>query len=162
MNEANGGAIRRAEKKDIPQILALLVQVDMVHHRGRPDLFRGPATKYGAAELEALLEDGTRPVFVWTDADGAVRGHAFCVHKQIVGDPVLTDVRTLYIDDICVDERCRGRGVGKALYLHAVDYARRGGFYNVTLNVWTCNPQARGFYEAMGMRPQKIGMELIL
>ena len=45
-----------------------------------------------------------------------MNGHAFCIHKQILGDHVLTDIRTLYIDDICVDEACRGQGVGKALY----------------------------------------------
>ena len=35
------GSIRKAVKKDIPDILNLLEQVDMVHHRGRPDLFKG-------------------------------------------------------------------------------------------------------------------------
>ena len=33
--------VRRAEVRDIPAILNLLVQVDMVHHNGRPDLFKG-------------------------------------------------------------------------------------------------------------------------
>ena len=48
------------------------------------------------------------------------------------------------------------------LYNHIVDYAKTNGFYNVTLNVWSCNPGAIKFYEAMGLVPQKIGMELVL
>ena len=154
--------VRRAEEKDIPRILELLVQVDMVHHNGRPDLFKGPATKYNEEQLKAILPDDTKPVFVCVDEDGVVQGHAFCVHQQVVGDSVLTDIRTLYIDDICVDEQARGRHVGSALYDAVIAYAREQGFYNVTLNVWTCNPGAMKFYEAMGALPQKICMEKIL
>jgi len=154
--------VRRAEKKDIPRILELLVQVDMVHHNGRPDLFKGPATKYNAEELQEILADDTKPVFVCENDVGLVIGHAFCIHKQVIGDSVLTDVRTLYIDDICVDDAARGTGAGRELYDHVISYAREQGFYNVTLNVWTCNPGAMCFYEAMGLKPQKIGMEMIL
>lgn len=154
--------VRRAKNKDIPRVLELLVQVDMVHHNGRPDLFKGPVTKYTAGELEEIFAKEDAPVFVCVDESDRVLGHAFTVYKQIVGNNVLTDVRTLYIDDICVDEAVRGLGVGKALYEHVVAYAREQGFYNVTLNVWACNPGAMKFYEAMGLKPQKIGMEYIL
>lgn len=153
--------VRRAEEKDITQILDLLVQVDMVHHNGRPDLFKGPATKYDREQLTAILKDDKKPVFVCVD-DEKVLGHAFCVHQQVVGDSVLTDIRTLYIDDICVDEAARGHHVGTMLYDAVIAYAREQGFYNVTLNVWTCNPAAMKFYEAMGVLPQKICMEKIL
>ena len=71
--------VRKAEKKDIPRILELLVQVDMVHHNGRPDLFKGPTTKYNAEELDAILENAGTPVFVYEDEEGRVRGHAFCI-----------------------------------------------------------------------------------
>ena len=154
--------VRRATRKDIPRILELLVQVNLVHHRGRPDLFKGPATKYNAHELESILGNEETPVFVCTDENGTVLGHAFCIHEQIKGDSVRTDVRSLYIDDICVDEAFRGQGAGTALYRHVLAYAQACGCYNVTLNVWCCNPQAMKFYEAMGLRPQKIGMEKII
>ena len=153
--------VRRATQKDISRILELLVQVDMVHHNGRPDLFKGPTTKYDAAELEKIIADDTTPVFV-CEEDGTVAGHAFCIAKQVVGDRVLTDVRTLYIDDICVDEKMRGKGVGRQLYEYVLGYAKEKGFYNITLNVWECNPGAQKFYEAMGLKPQKTCMEKIL
>ena len=154
--------IRRADNKDIEGILNLLIQVDMVHHNGRPDLFKGPATKYNAEELKDIIKDDTRPVFVCVDENEKVLGHAFCMHKQIIGDHVLTDVKTLYIDDICVDESARGQHVGKELYEYVVSYARKMDYYNITLNVWSCNQSAMKFYEAMGLKAQKIGMELIL
>ena len=139
--------VRRAVVKDIPKILDLLVQVDMVHHNGRPDIFKGPATKYSAGQLEKIISDSSTPVFVCVDGDDNPLGHAFCIHKQVVGDSVLTDIRTLYIDDICVDSAARGRHVGKTLYDAVIAYAREQGFYNVTLNVWSCNPTALKFYE---------------
>ena len=153
--------VRRALEKDIPKIMELLVQVDMVHHNGRPDIFKGPATKYTVCELEDIIKNDETPVFVYDDGDN-VLGHAFCIHKQVKDDHVLTDIRTLYIDDICVDENARGKHVGKALYEHVTDYAREKDFYNVTLNVWSCNPTALRFYEAMGLVPQKICMEKVL
>ena len=106
--------VRRAAERDIPKILDLLVQVDMVHHNGRPDLFRGPATKYNAEELLKIIKDSMTPVFVCVDKE-KVLGHAFCIHKQVVGDSVLTDIKTLYMDDICVDENNRGKHIGKLL-----------------------------------------------
>ena len=154
--------VRKAGKEDIPRILELLIQVDMVHHLGRPDIFKGPATKYSAAQLEEILENDQSPVFVCVDDSGKVSGHAFCIHRQILDDSVLTDVKTLYVDDICVDEKARGFGIGRALYDHVREYARSCGCHNITLNVWECNPGAMAFYEALGLKPQKIGMEEIL
>ncbi len=154
--------IRRAEKRDIPAILRLLVQVDMVHHEGRPDIFKGPATKYSDKELEEIFSCDSTPVFVCVDENDTPVGHAFCIHKQVKGDSVLTDIRTLYIDDICVDEASRGKHIGKALYEYVVGYAREQGFYNITLNVWSCNKSAMAFYESLGLIPQKICMEKIL
>lgn len=152
--------IRRAEPRDIPAVLRLLRQVNLVHHQGRPDLFR-LATKYGAEDLSAIFSNDDAPVFVY-DEDGAILGHVFCQIQTVQNDRLLCDRKTLYVDDICVDEAARGRGVGKALYTHVRDYARSLVCYNLTLNVWSCNPNALRFYERMGLVPQKVGMEQIL
>ena len=153
--------VRRANDSDIPGILNLLFQVDMVHHNGRPDLFKGPATKYNAVELQKIIADDETPIFVCVE-ENTILGHAFCIHRQILNDSVMTDIRTLYIDDICVDEKARGKHVGIRLYERVVAYAKESGFYNITLNVWSCNPGAIKFYEALGFQPQKIGMEVVL
>ena len=153
--------IRRATEKDIPKILDLLMQVCLVHHRGRPDIFK-VGTKYSEAELMELLSDGERPILVSADADDAVLGYCFCVFSRHVGNSVLTDIKTLYIDDLCVDEKKRGRHIGKELYEAALQLARESGCYNITLNVWSCNESALRFYEEMGLTPQKAVMEKVL
>ena len=153
--------IRRAEKQDIPGIIALLHQVDMVHHVIRPDLFKPYTTKYNEQELEALLDDDSKPIFVY-DADSIILGHAFCQITEVKDDKLLQDIKTIYIDDICVDEKARGKHVGKALYEFVHDFAKSIGCYNITLNVWEGNDAALSFYRSMGMKVQKTGMETIL
>ena len=152
--------IRRAEIKDIPGIIELLHQVDMVHHVLRPDLFKPYTTKYNEQELEALIGDDSKPIFVYDD--GGVLGHAFCMITEVKGDKLLQDLKTLYIDDICVDENARGQHVGKALYEYVRDYALSIGCNNITLNVWDGNDAALSFYRNMGMKVQKTTMEIVL
>lgn len=154
--------IRRAQKHDKPMITELLNQVLMVHHTGRPDLFKSNTRKYTDDELDVIIYDDKTPVFVAVDDSDKVMGYAFCISRQAVNDNILTDIKTLYIDDLCVDQNIRGRHVGKSLYEYVIDYARENGYYNVTLNVWSCNENAMRFYEKMGLVPQKIGMETIL
>ena len=153
--------IRRATEKDIPKIGELLSQVCLVHHNGRPDLFK-VGRKYSDEELLILIRDDQRPILVSTDENDKVTGYCFCIYQQHSDNSVLSDIKTLYIDDLCVDEELRGKHIGKELYEAAVKLAKDSGCYNLTLNVWTCNPSALRFYEAQGLVAQKIGMELIL
>ena len=153
--------IRMAKEKDIPKMGDLLKQVCLVHHNGRPDIFK-VGRKYSDEELKELLEDEGRPILVSVDENDEVMGYCFCIFQQHIDNSVLTDIKTLYIDDLCVDENLRGKHIGKELYEAAVAFAKENGCYNLTLNVWSCNQSALRFYEAQGLVPQKIGMELIL
>ena len=154
--------IRRAKETDMPGINNLLRQVLMVHHNGRPDLFKANAKKYTDEQLAELIKDDTKPIFVCVDEEETVLGYAFCVWQQHINNEILTDIKTLYIDDLCVDEARRGQHIGKSLYEHVLAYAKENKFYNVTLNVWSLNESAMKFYEACGLVPQKVGMEHIL
>lgn len=153
--------IRRAKACDLVALNKLLMQVLTIHHEGRPDIFKKGTKKYTDSELLEIISDDLRPIFVADDGK-EVLGYAFCVISQHIGDNILTDIKTLYIDDLCVDEAARGRGVGRKLYEYVIDYAKSNGFYNVTLNVWACNKEAIGFYEKLELSPQKIGMEKVL
>ena len=153
--------VRMALEKDISKIGDLLLQVDLVHHNGRPDIFK-IGRKYSDEELMKLLKDTQRPILVSVNEQDEVVGYCFCIYQQHKDNSVLTDIKTLYIDDLCVDEEKRGMHIGKQLYERVVYFAKEKGCYNLTLNVWSCNESAIRFYESMGLIPQKIGMELIL
>lgn len=153
--------ILRATANNADGINKLLKQVLDVHHNGRPDIFKAGVKKYTDCELLEIIKDDSRPIFVALE-DGEVLGYAFCIFQQHVNNNILTDIKTLYIDDLCVDESCRGKHIGQALYRFVLDFARANDCYNVTLNVWSCNKNALAFYEKMGLAPQKIGLEQIL
>jgi len=153
--------IRFAQARDVTGIISLLKQVGGVHHQGRPDLFRDNACKYSASQILSMLNDPQNPIFVAVEGE-KVLGYGFCKLIRHPQDPVLTDVESLYIDDLCVDEGCRGQHIGQQIYETVCRYAKGRKCYNVTLNVWSCNESAMAFYEKMGLKPQKVGMEYIL
>ncbi len=153
--------IRPAKEADIPRLETLLYQVHALHAEGRPDLFIPGCKKYTADQLREILADTENtPVFVAV-LDGLTVGYCFVI-KQVQTAASMQKIATLYVDDLCVDASMRSRGIGKALYDYAVTYAREQGFYNLTLNVWACNPAAMRFYEKCGLSVQKVGMEQIL
>jgi len=153
--------IRLAGEADIPRLEDLLYQVHGLHAEGRPDIFIPGCKKYTADQLREILADPvSTPVFVAV-ADGVLVGYCFCI-RQVQTAASMQKITTLYIDDLCVDAAMRGKGFGKVLYDYAVEYARMNGYYNLTLNVWACNPSAMRFYEKCGLSVQKVGMELVL
>lgn len=170
--------IRRATTADIPRSTNCCGRCSKCIILSRPDLFKGGVKKYTDEELKAILANDQTPVFVAvapsandgndaehnadSPATDQVLGYAFCVFQQHLNSNILTDIKTLYIDDLCVDERSRGHHVGSTLYRYVLDFARQSGCHNVTLNVWACNPKAQAFYERMGLTPYHIGMEQVL
>ena len=150
--------IRFAMEQDIPGMLRLLEQVGDVHHQIRPDIFRPCALKYDEAALKNLLADSSRPILI-AEQDGDVAGYAFCVIKTTENSPILVDSKSLYIDDLCVEETLRGQGIAQALYARVKEFARELGCSTITLNVWCGNDSAMRFYEKAGLKPRNIMME---
>ena len=154
--------VRRAEEKDSEKTMQLLSELLELHAKLRPDIFISGRTKYTREQLRDIFRDDETPVFVAADDSGEVVGYAFCVMKQPPFSTNMRPVRTLYIDDLCVDENCRGQHVGTILFDHVKRYAREQGCYDVTLNVWEGNDSARAFYEKMGMFVKETQMEVLL
>ena len=112
-------------------------------------------------QLREILRDAEHVVLAADDGSGLV-GYAFCEYQRHSGEDSMCAGTTLYLDDLCVDEKQRGSGIGKALYEAVVRHAGETGCHNVTLNVWARNESAMRFYEKMGLQVQKIGMEIVL
>ena len=152
--------IRLANEHDVPGLLRLLRQVGQVHHEIRPDIFRDGALKYDENALAELLRDENRPVFV-SARDDQILGYCFCIRRGF-GDGVMVPRKEIYIDDLCVEETCRGQGIATALYRHVCAWAKEEGCAFITLNVWNGNDSAMAFYEKMGMRPRSVTMDFSL
>ena len=153
--------IRLAKESDIEDIKSLLLQIDLIHNDIRPDIFKRNALKYNNDDLIEIINNPLTPIFVYYD-NNKVIGHCFTQIIEIKNNNVLQDVKTLYIDDLCVDKNNRGNHIGKKLYDYVINYAKSNKCYNVTLNVWAGNDKALSFYESLGLKPQKTYMEKIL
>ena len=154
--------IRRAAGRDIPTVMKLLHEVLEVHAVLRPDIFISGTTKYTEDELLKIFVNDKAPVFVAVNEKDEALGHLFCILEEHEATPNSEAYKTLYIDDLCVDETARGLGIAKKLYTYACDYAKSLGCFNVTLHVWEGNDGARRFYEKMGMGIQSTTMEQVL
>ena len=154
--------IIRATEKHVPRLYAMLEQVQKLHADGRPDIFINGTNKYGIEKTGEIIKGENTPVYVAIDGNGQAIGYAFCEIERFKGTPNLKERKVFYIDDLCVDENYRGRGVGKQLYDYVIKIAKDLGCYHLTLNVWHLNESAVRFYNKLGMKPLKTTMEQIL
>ena len=150
--------IRRAQRNDTDKVLDLLLQVEGVHQKGRPDLFREHGVKFTAPELHEIFADDTRPVFV-AELDGKVAGYVFCIITETKNSTMLFDMKTIHLEDVCIDETCRGEGIGGALMDYVTAWAKENGCDRMDLDVWEFNEGARRFYERYGFATQKRRMD---
>ncbi|MCQ2537240.1 MAG: GNAT family N-acetyltransferase [Lachnospiraceae bacterium] len=154
--------IRLATAEDTKDILRLLIQVNNVHAKLRPDLFIMDKTKYDEESLRKIISDPQKPIFVCINENGELCGYGFCLIQKWEGNNLVSH-KSIYIDDICVDEAHRKSHVATSIYEYIVGWARENGFYNITLNVWDGNEPAIAFYsKKCGMTVQKTVMEQIL
>ena len=153
--------IRKAQEPDIPGILSLLQQIGQLHAQLRPDIFRGDAQKFDRKQVLSLMENPDTPVFVAAEGNKVI-GYSFCQIKRVRNHSVLQDQTSLYVEDLCVDEACRGQKTGTRLMETIKEYAKAEGCNSVTLNVWSCNEKAAAFYRSLGMQEQRICMEWTL
>lgn len=154
--------IRRASEKDIPRLYVLLEQVLQIHAGIRPDIFIPGTTKYTDDELREMVRDDENPIYVAADERDVCVGYAFCQLREQPFSNNMVPFRSLFIDDLCVDEKTRGQHVGESLFAFVKEEAKRLGCYEVQLNVWEGNTAAEKFYEKMGMKTKERRMEYIL
>ena len=154
--------IRKASTKDIPRIKELLQQVLEIHANIRPDIFIPGTAKYTEKELENILSDENRPIYVATSEEDTCIGYAFCILKNQPFSNNMVPFKSLFIDDLCVYQNTRGQHIGEKLIEHVKEEAKKMGCYEVTLNVWAGNTSAEKFYEKMGFQTKERQLEYIL
>ena len=154
--------IRKAEERDIPRIIELLGQVLQIHADIRPDIFIPGTTKYTVDELKEFLKNKENPIYVAVNKADVCVGYAFCQLREQPFSNNMVPFKSLFIDDLCVDQQERGQHIGESLFNYVKNEAKRLGCYEVTLNVWAGNTSAEKFYEKMGMKTKERQMEYIL
>lgn len=161
-NDGDMVYLKEIDKESIPGLLKLLLEVNALHHEGRPDLFKGGVTKYDEKELIKRIGDKDNPIIVAHDEEDRVVGYVMLELEDKQETHLKPACRTLYIDDLCVDKEARGQGIGKTLYLKAKEIAEKMNCHNLTLHSWGLNENATSFYEHLGMKIQFICFEEVI
>lgn len=112
--------------------------------------------------LQAMVRDDANPIYIAVDEQDVCEGYAFCQLREQPFSNNMVPFRSLFIDDLCVDEKTRGQHVGERLFDHVKEEAKRLGCHEVQLNVWDGNTAAAKFYEKMGMKTMERRKEYIL
>ena len=154
--------IRKAEQKDIKRIIELLVQINELHAKGRPDIFKMSVSKFSENELMEIIKDGNRVSLVAVDDNDYVVGYAICKYRIENGEGLLLPSKSLWLEDLCVDESIRGQGIGTVLFDAVEKIAKENDCDSITLNVWSFNEKAKDFYDMHGMKPQRTILEKII
>lgn len=151
-------SIRHVQDQDLSRVDDLLSQVLEIHAGIRPDVFIPGTRKYTDEQLLRIFHDPQTPVFTAVSDEDQVIGYAFCILKETRSENMYPR-KILYIDDLCVDQTCRGQHVGESLIDYVTDFARQNGCSEITLNVWNGNDKAQGFYEKMGFGVRSLILE---
>jgi len=142
--------VRPAVLADHEKIRPLQKQIADIHFGGRPDIFKEEPRFYSDGEFSEKLNDPGRFVFIAEDGQKRVIGYAFCRLIRYRNHSTSRDFDKLYLDDICVEQSCRRRGVGRLLFEECRELALSLGCHNMDLGVWAFNREAAAFYESCG------------
>ena len=152
--------IRKARPIDCNAVIRLLKQISQLHHEGRPDIFKDAVSKYNNDDLIFKFTDPEQYIIVATDEKDHILGYAFSYFEIKHDNRLLEDRKILYLDDLCVDDICRGKNIGSKLFDATLLHAKETGCDALELNVWEFNTPAINFYKKHGMTVKYSKMEL--
>ena len=144
--------IRKAEELDLPAMLRLYAQ---------PGMDSGRVLTIDAASkiLQRMATYAEYAVYVATAHDGSVVGtFALLVMDNLahMGTP------SAVVEDVCVDERLRGQGIGKAMMHFAMEFARQRGCYKLALSSNAAREGAHAFYRSLGFEQHGLSFHVQL
>ncbi len=150
--------VRFAKPEDAERINELRRQVNELHVNGRPHHFKAGFNKELQDHVYLYLTGGIGYAAV-DEEEGQIRGMVLVDYIDRPESPYRYAERFAHIAEICVDEKHRRQGVGKALMDFVKADAKKKGFSRIELDVWSFN-DALAFYEAEGFTVFRRYLEL--
>jgi len=148
--------IRTAEIKDIDKILILEDQIFDIHFKSRPDWIGKNPKSY--EYKKDIIEGNNGKIFI-AEENNNIIGLCIINIREIKNHHMFHDMTNIEIENICIDEDYRKKGIGKILFEEVKKFAKEINAKNIELSVWKFNQDAINFYEKMGMKIRIIRME---
>ncbi len=142
--------IRQATSTDSLLLSALCVDVQSLHAKHHPKIFKTPESDdFAVSFFDELLVEPTTKIFV-VEENGQALGYALCKRIEREENPFTFTLRYLLVDQISVRPAAQGKGVGKALLTQVEALARELNIQRIQLDSWGFNTEAHAFFEKMG------------
>ena len=144
-----------ARDDDRPAVNAMARQVHAMHVAWRPDLYEMIPEFYPEERFFQAVEE--KQLYV-AKINGIVVGYTLLLVRE-VNHPGTVKRKVMRIDEICVEESCRGQGIGREMMEDVRALARAFGCRDLQLGVYPQNDAAVAFYEKCGFTIRSIYMQ---
>ncbi len=151
--------VRIADKNEKKEIVNILMQVSKLHSDNRPDIFKEKKICDIMKEIEEIFDDPEKTIIV-AESDNKICGVEICKTRLIKDHINLQDACVFSIDEICVDENYRKKGIGAALIEEAKRLSKKNKCKRLELNCWEFNESAMEFYINKGFKIQRRFLEM--
>ncbi|KAB5492029.1 MULTISPECIES: GNAT family N-acetyltransferase [Flagellimonas] len=148
--------IRRATPADVPHIIQMLANDELGKLR---EDFRNPLPDTYYKAFENIVNDPNQELVVIENEDGDVIGTlqlSFIQYLTYQGG-----IRA-QIEAVRVHEQYRKKGIGRQLFLWAIEHSKEKGAHVVQLTTDKKRPDALEFYKSLGFKDSHEGMKLHL
>mgnify|MGYP002512015522 CR=1 FL=1 len=144
-----------ARQCDWEAVNRLSIQIHDLHAAWRPDIYEMVDELYPEERVQQGI--AARELYV-AKLSGTVIGYVLLKTRNYDWTGVVKR-KVMVVDEICVEELCRGSGIGKQIMAEARALAKAFGCMDMQLGVYPQNDDAIGFYQRCGFQIQNIGMQ---
>lgn len=150
--------VRYAKREELESVNKIRKQVNEVHVKGRPDLFREDGWQFIEPFVYTRFDEENSGVIVAAIEDEIV---GFAVVQYIVRQesPYNKEQKYFHIEEFGVNEAHRRKGIATAMIDFVKEDARKRGFKKIELDMWEFNQDALAFYESAGLKTFRRYME---
>ncbi len=161
INDSVSALIRFADDEDLKQINVIRKQVNDLHVKGKPEIFKEGFSEELQDYIYAIFKDPDKKIVVY-ELRSRICAFAVLNHIKKPENPFMYERDYLDIDEFGVDEAYRRKGIATKMIHFIRDYAKQEGFNRIELNMWEFNHNALEFYESAGFHTYRRYMEMKL
>ena len=143
--------IRLAAEADLCAVLSLYAQLEVGGEN--------TASPSKAAEIFRKIESYPNYHIYIAEKDGEIWG---TFSLAIMDNLAHFGARSGLIEDVVVDEKHRGKGIGKEMMRYAMDLCRQNDCYKACLSSNLKREDAHGFYESLGFQKHGYSFQVLL
>ena len=146
--------IRKLTINDFEIVESVIAKLHKIHVDNRPDFYIENEHPISKNEYKALLNNQDKLSIAYI-VDDKIAGVCLATIKDKIE-------KSIYIDDIFVLQEFRHQGIATKLYKQVESIANNIGAKRIDLTVWKFNNTAINFYKSLGMKTQRIVLEMRL